>query len=208
MSNVPAEIANLPQIAAIILAAGKSLRMGRNKLLVEIDGESLVRHVAGKVVSSHARPVIVVTGNEANRVERALAGSGVTTIRNPDFHAGLSSSIRAGVGALPQTAKGVLIALGDMPGISPRLFDRMIERFASENENVICVATRNGVQGNPVLFGRRFFLDLLALSGEFGAKRLLAENRQSVREIEADDDGPLIDIDTPAALAAWLARAG
>jgi molybdenum cofactor cytidylyltransferase len=82
----------------------------------------------------------------------------------------------------------------------------MIDAFDPAENREICVATSGGKRGNPVLWGRRFFADLLGIAGDVGAKHLIAENEEMVCEVEANDDGPLTDIDTPEALAAWLAR--
>ena len=193
-------------VAAIILAAGQSLRMGCNKLLVAVGGKPLVRRVAENVLSSRANPVLVVAGYDAENLKHALAGCAISTVQNPDFRCGLSTSIRAGVGALPDGSDGVLIVLGDMPGVSSFLIDCMIGAFSAESGNAICVAARNGTRGNPVLFGRRFFPELLALTGDEGAKRLVAANEGSVLTIEAHDDGPFLDIDTPEQLADYLSR--
>lgn len=195
-----------PQIAAIVLAAGRSRRMGRNKLLATIDGQPLVRIVVERVLLSRARPVVVASGHAAEDVHEALAGCSVTIIHNRSYMSGLSSSIRAGVSALPESVDGALILLGDMPGISNSLIDRLIGAFAPEEERLICVPTHNGMRGNPVLFGRRFFAALLALDGDIGARRVVTANERFLCEVEAGDDGPLIDIDTPGDLSDYASK--
>lgn len=192
-------------IAAIVLAAGLSSRMGRNKLLEKIGDRPLVRRVAGNALASCARPVIVVVGHEAGRVMAALSGLDVQTIANPKFRDGLAASIRAGVAAVPESCAGALILPGDMPRISKDLIDRVIAGFAPAEGRAICVAIHCGLRGHPVLFGRQFFRELLALAGDIGARQIIAENETMVCEIEADDDGPLADIDTPGALAKFRA---
>ncbi|MGH6878028.1 MAG: nucleotidyltransferase family protein [Rhizomicrobium sp.] len=194
------------QIAAIILAAGTSSRMGHNKLLIKMNGERMIRHVARTVLASAADSVVAVTGNEALRVEDALSGLAIAIVNNPHFRMGLSTSLRAGVGSLPQTSQGALIVLGDMPAITAALLDRLIAAFDPDEGREICVATHGGKRGNPVLFARRFFADLLETTGDVGARRIVAQNNDVVSEIEADDNGPLVDIDTPTALAAFLGR--
>ncbi|HWY16847.1 MAG TPA: nucleotidyltransferase family protein [Rhizomicrobium sp.] len=198
--------ASAPRIGAIILAAGTSSRMGRNKLLVEIDGEPLVRRVAAAVCASRASPVVVVAGGEAARIRVALTGIPVSIVSNPDYREGLSTSLRTGVQEMPNDCDGAVVVLGDMPGVSGTLVDRMIDTFDPDENCEICVATSGGKRGNPVLWGRRFFANLLGIVGDVGAKHLIAENEEMVCEVEAPDDGPLTDIDTPEALAAWLAR--
>ena len=108
--------------------------------------------------------------------------------------------------ALPEDCDGAVILLGDMPDVSPALIDRLIAAFDPGEGRAICVATRHGKRGNPVLWARRFFPEMVAIEGDVGAKHLIAQYGELVCEVEADDDGPLIDIDTPQALEAYRAR--
>ena len=195
-----------PRIAAIVLAAGLSSRMGRNKLLVELNGKPLLRHAVEAAAKSAADPVIVVTGNESGKVADALAGLEVRTVVNPDYALGLSTSLRAGIAALPGDCDGALVLLGDMPGVSSALLDRMIAAFSPADNRAIVVASHGGKRGNPVLWARRFFPEILMLEGDSGAKPLIAANGELVCEVEAADDGPLADIDTQQALAAYQSR--
>lgn len=198
--------AQLPRIGAVVLAGGLSSRMGSNKLLAQVAGEPLVRHAVEAALASAADPVIVVTGNASDAVEGALAGLKVQFVHNPDFSEGLSTSLKCGVNALPADCDGALILLGDMPGVSAALIDRMIAGFDPAEGRAICVAARGGRRGNPVLWARRFFPEILALEGDVGAKALMAAHGEMVVEVEAADDGPLTDIDTPEALKAYRSR--
>jgi len=192
------------RIAALILAAGQSRRMGaENKLLLEIDGKPMVRHVAERVLASSARPVTIVLGHQPDAVKAALAGLDVGFVENPDYADGLSSSLKAGLAAVPESADGALICLGDMPGVSTDLVDRLIAGFNPIEGRAILAPTRGGRRGNPVLWARRFFDELMSLSGDTGAKHLIGSYGEFLTEIEAPDDGVLIDLDTPAALAAY-----
>ncbi len=149
-----------------MLAAGRSTRMGgANKLTAEIGGKPLVRTVAEQALASRARPVIVVTGHQRERVEAALAGLPVQFVHNPDYEQGLSTSLKAGIAALPSDVDGAVICLGDMPQVSAALIDRLIEAFDPERGALIVVPTVDGKRGNPVLWSRRFFPDLSALAG-------------------------------------------
>jgi len=195
-----------PKIAAIVLAAGLSSRMGRNKLLAGLNGKPLLRHAVEAAATSAADPVIVVTGNESGKVADALAGLEVRTVVNPDYALGLSTSLRAGIAALPGDCDGALVLLGDMPGVSSALLDRMIAAFSPADNRAIVVASHGGKRGNPVLWARRFFPEILMLEGDSGAKPLIAANGELVCEVEAADDGPLADIDTQQALAAYQSR--
>jgi molybdenum cofactor cytidylyltransferase len=195
-------------VAAVVLAAGMSTRMGTNKLLQEIDGEPLIRRVVRVVLGSPVNPVLVVLGHQAVEVGAALTDFECVTVCNGCYRDGLSSSIRAGVSCLPESCSGVLIVLGDMPLLSSVLLGRMVTAFKINVAHTICVATHNGRRGNPVLFARCYFPELLKLAGDAGGRRIFAENEAHVREIEAEDDGPLLDIDTPDLLAAFRARIG
>jgi molybdenum cofactor cytidylyltransferase len=198
-----------PRIAALLLAAGQSRRMGAvNKLLVEIDGVPMVRLVAETLRRSQAAPLVAVVGHEAERVRAALAGlDGVTIIENPDYAVGLSTSLRRGLGALPADVDGAVVCLGDMPRVAPRTIDRLIAAFNPAEGRAICVPTRNGKRGNPVLWARRFFPEMQEIAGDVGARHLIGAYPETVAEVEmAEDDGVLLDIDTPEALADFTAR--
>jgi molybdenum cofactor cytidylyltransferase len=190
-------------VAAIILAAGRSTRMGGpNKLLAELGGKTLVRIVTEQALASKAKGVIVVTGHQAEQVEKALQGLKVKFVRNPDFAAGLASSVKAGVAAVPDHADGAVICLGDMPLISADLIDRLIEAFAPDSGNLIAVPVSDGRRGNPVLWSRRFFNELMTLDGDIGARHLIARHSEAVAEVPVEGHGAFLDIDTPQALAA------
>jgi molybdenum cofactor cytidylyltransferase len=189
-------------IAAVILAAGRSTRMGGpNKLLAELGGKPLVRIVAEQVLASRASSVTVVTGHQAAEVEKALAGLKVKFVRNPDFVAGLASSVRTGIAAVPENADGAVVCLGDMPLIDARLIDRLIEAFAPDRGNLIAVPVSDNRRGNPVLWSRRFFDELMMLDGDIGARHLIARHAEAVAEVPVEGHGAFLDIDTPEALA-------
>lgn len=196
-------------VAAIVLAAGRSSRMGGpNKLLENLGGRPVVRHVVEAALASHASPVIVVTGHDEARVKAALAGTDVRFVDNPAYADGLSTSVKAGVAALPENTAGAAICLGDMPGISAALLDRMIGAFEPERGALIVVPVRQGRRGNPVLWAKRFFPDLLRLEGDIGARKLTESYAEGVVEFETADDGAFFDIDTPDALAEARKKAG
>jgi molybdenum cofactor cytidylyltransferase len=190
-------------VAAIILAAGRSTRMGGpNKLLAELGGKPLVRIVTEQALASKAQGVIVVTGHQAVQVEKALHGLKVKFVHNADFAEGLASSVKAGIAAVPQNADGAVICLGDMPLISAHLIDRLIESFAPDHGNLIAVPVSDGRRGNPVLWSRRFFSELMTLDGDIGARHLIAKHSEAVAEVPVEGHGAFLDIDTPQALEA------
>jgi molybdenum cofactor cytidylyltransferase len=197
-----------PRIAALLLAAGQSRRMGGpNKLLAEINGTPMVAHVARRLLASRARPIIAVLGNQADAVDTALGKLPVERVQNPEFVTGLSTSLKRGVSALPSDIDGVIVCLGDMPLISGRHLDRLIAAFNPLEGRAIIVPTRRGKRGNPVLWSKRFLPEMAELVGDVGAKHLIGEHAELVAEVEMDDDAVLVDIDTPEALEALREKA-
>ena len=203
--------ASPPRIAAVVLAAGQSRRMGTlNKLLIEVDGVPMVRRVAAAALASKAAPVVVVTGHEAERVRAALAGLDVAFAHNSDFAEGMSSSLHCGVEALDSERApgidGAVVCLGDMPRTSAALIDRLIADFNPLEGRAIGVPTYRGKRGNPVLWAARFFGEMRNLSGDVGARHLIGDHADAVYEVESPDHSVTIDVDTPEALDA-LGRA-
>lgn len=205
----PRESAEKPgrRLAAIVLAAGRSSRMGgSNKLLAEIGGRTLVRIAVEEALASRARPVIVVTGHQRERVEAALTGLDVVLVHNPAYADGLSTSLKTGIAAAPPSADGAIVCLGDMPQVDARLIDSLLSAFDPEQGALIVVPTTAGKRGNPVVWSRRFFADLAALTGDVGARGLIATYPEAVVEVAVADAAAFTDIDTPDALDA--VRAG
>ncbi|MFP6748894.1 MAG: molybdopterin-binding/glycosyltransferase family 2 protein [Alphaproteobacteria bacterium] len=192
-----------PRIAALILAAGQSRRMGAiNKLLAKIGGKAMLVRVVEAAQASQAEHIAAVTGHEAERVAAALADYDVPAIHNPAFADGLSTSLQRGVGALPGDIDGVIVLLGDMPRIAPDHLDRLIAAFNPLEGRAICVPTYQGKRGNPVLFGAQFFAEIAEVGGDSGAKHLIGEHEDILVEVPMEDDGIFLDIDTPDALTA------
>jgi molybdenum cofactor cytidylyltransferase len=189
------------RIAAVVLAAGRSTRMGGpNKLLAEIAGRPLLRIVAEEALASRANPVIVVVGHERAEVEKALAGLRVQLVHNPDFAQGLGSSLKAGIAAVPAEADGAIVCLGDMPQVDASLINRLIAAFDPDRGALIVMPTVEGRRGNPVLWSRRFFPDLMAIEGDVGARHFIGRYSEAVVEVPLEDKAALVDVDTPEAL--------
>jgi molybdenum cofactor cytidylyltransferase len=190
-----------PPLAALVLAAGRSSRMGdANKLTQILRGKPLVRHAVLAALASQASPVLVVTGHEADKVRQALEGLDVSFIHNPDYAEGMATSLKAGLAALPATAAGAAVLLGDMPNVTPAIIDRLIAAAAPEAKAV--VPTLLGQRGNPALLMRSLLPDVLKLSGDQGARKLLEAAGDAVIDIALDDPAIALDIDTPEALKA------
>ena len=188
------------RFAAIVLAAGQSRRMGQiNKLLIEVDGKPMVRHAVDAAREAGAAPIIIVTGHQSDALRSAVGGD-VQYVHNPNFADGLSTSLRAGVAAVPEECDGALIALGDMPKVASEHLQSLVAAHDPEEGHLICVPTRGGKRGNPVFWDRRFFDDMAALGGDVGAKHLIGDYDDVVLEVPMPDDAVLTDVDSPAAL--------
>ncbi len=193
---------NGKSIAILILAAGQSRRMGpENKLLAEIEGKPMFSLVAEQALKSNAIDVFAITGHEQEQVEEVATKFGIKTFHNPDYKTGLSSSLKTGFRELADTYEGLVICLADMPFITATLFNEMIEAFDAEEGRAIIVPAFNGKRGNPVLIGSQFKPDILAVTGDIGAKSVIADNEHVVFTIDVHNDSIFKDIDTPEALS-------
>ena len=195
------EAPRAPRIGAVVLAAGRSTRMGgSNKLLADVHGQALVARTVDAVLASSARPVVVVTGHQAEAVRAALDGRAVTFAHNPDFADGLSTSLRCGLAALPADVDGALVCLGDMPLVDATVIERLIAAYAPAEGRSICMPVVQGKRGNPVLWDRRFFPDMSRIAGDTGARHLIGLNADQLCEVAVEDTRILCDADTPDAL--------
>jgi molybdenum cofactor cytidylyltransferase len=173
---------------------------GPNKLLADLNGKPLVRIVAEQALASRAARTIVVTGHQAGEVEAALHGLDLTFVHNLDFTQGIASSVKAGIAALGEDADGAIVCLGDMPLIDADLIDRMITAFDPDRGALIVVPVAEGRRGNPVLWSRRFFAELMTLGGDVGARHLIAKHGEAVTKVPVEGQAAFLDIDTPQAL--------
>lgn len=196
------------EIAAIILAAGSSSRFksagGGNatKLAAPLAGKPLVRHAAEAALASGARPIVVVTGHDRKLVEAALAGLDLRFVHNPVYRQGLASSLQAGVATLPASVAGVLVLLGDMPGVTSALIDKLIAVFVRRPDVFAVAPAVDGRRGNPVLLARVLFPSFAALAGDQGARKLLDDVvPDKMVTVEIPGPASILDVDTPLSLA-------
>ncbi len=186
-----------PEAAAIVLAAGRSRRFGRdNKLLLPVAGVAMVRRVAETALESRARPVIVVTGHEAEAVQAALAGLPLVFVRNPDHGSGLASSLKTGLAEVPAACAAALVLLGDMPHVRRATLDALIAALDPDAGHTVAVPTYRGRRGNPVIWHRRHFAALRGLEGDRGARRLFPGLGAAIVDVPVDDPGIHVDIDS------------
>ncbi|MBT3916885.1 MAG: NTP transferase domain-containing protein [Rhodospirillaceae bacterium] len=194
--------AHEPIIAGLLLAAGSSRRMGNeNKLLTDVDGQTMVARVAEQITASKADGLLVVTGHQNNQVELALKDFTNSFVHNPDYENGLSTSLKTGLRTLPDNIDGVIVCLGDMPLVKAEHIDQLIRAFDPVEGRSICVPVHGRKRGNPVVWSKQFIAEILAVTGDIGARHLLEEHADQVIEVAIEQDGILFDVDTPDRLA-------
>jgi len=179
-----------------VLAAGLARRMGQVKLLLPVGGQPIVRHAVEGVRAAGLDPVLVVTGPAPAPIEAALAGLGARIVVNPTPEAGQAGSVRAGIAALPETVDTVLIALGDQPALAPTIIPALLAAHRASGRPIVAPRYQDG-PGNPVLFDRVIFAELLALQGDQGARPVIAREPARVEWVALDLPMPQ-DVDTPA----------
>jgi molybdenum cofactor cytidylyltransferase len=191
-----------PKLDAILLAAGRSSRMGgSHKLRALFDGEPLIRRSARVLSSGGARSVTVVLGHDADRMTALLPGFYGKIIVNPDHAEGLASSLRAGIASLPNDSDGALVHLADMPGVTPEALQTMAAAFASSGGQAIVRATHGGKRGNPVILPRSVYSQVARLTGDTGGRAIVEGFAGQVIDVEIGEAASL-DVDTPEALKA------
>jgi molybdenum cofactor cytidylyltransferase len=190
-------------ISAVVLAAGESSRFGGQKLLAPLHGAPIIRWTVENVVASVVEDVVVVLGREAHTVREALAGLPVRCVVNERYREGLSTSLRAGIEALAPGAAAALVALGDQPGVSAAVIDRLVDEFRRSGSPIVA-PVYNDVRGNPVLFAASLFAELQAVRGDQGAREIIARHATRVAAVPFPQAMPA-DVDTPADHRALLA---
>lgn len=189
-----------PRIGAVVLAAGSSRRMGRNKLLEPLADEPVVRHVARAALATRAAPVVVVTGHEDEAVRAALDGLEVSFAHNGRHLEGMAGSLLAGLDALPEDCAAAVVLLGDMPLVTAAIIDRLIDNFAAQPGALAVTPVAEGRRANPVLVSRALFAAARELAGDVGLRGLLNDAGESVIEVPVEQEAVLLDVDTPEAM--------
>ena len=184
------------QVAAIVLAAGGSERMGQPKQLLPIGGRPMVRHVTEAVAAAGLAQVVVVTGAHAEAVGAALADLPVEIVVNESWAEGMSSSMRAGLRVLRPEIQAVLLVLGDQPALTTDLLQLLVARYRATGAPIVAPLYR-GQRGNPVLFDRTLFSELLAVEGDRGGRLLIVRHEEQVEWVKVDDPAVIMDVDSP-----------
>ncbi len=184
------------RVAAVVLAAGAAQRFGTLKQLLPWRSDTLLGHVVDVALASQADPVVVVLGCQADACRAALGDRPVQIVVNPDWAQGQSSSVRAGLVALPPNVGAALFPLADQPGVTSTVIDALIQRHRATLAPVVW-PEHEGRRGNPVLFDRVAFLQLMQLTGDTGGRPVLHAHARHAERVTVSAPGVLFDIDTP-----------
>lgn len=185
-------------IAGIVLAAGSSSRLGSNKLLIRLDGESVVRRTTRRSVESGLSPVIVVTGFEADRIVAELEGLSVELVTNRDHATGMHTSVRAGIERVPTECDGLIIILADMPLVTSAMLAALVARFRAGSEPLV-ISRYGEVQAPPTLYSRALF-PALSTAGEGCGRRVVRDHQAEAAELRWAPE-LLVDLDRPEDVA-------
>lgn len=182
-------------IAAVLLAAGSSRRMGRPKLLLELAGEPLVRRAVRLAERSRVERIVVVVGPNRRELAEALRGTSAVLVDNPDHLTGMASSLRVGLAALPPEVEAAVVLLGDQPFQRPEIVDRIVETYRATGKPIV-VPVYGGRRGNPVLFDRSLFAEVAAQQGDQGGREVVTADPSRVATVEFESDRLQVDLDT------------
>lgn len=195
-------------VTAIVLAAGLSSRMGAaNKLLLPLGAKLLLQHTLDQLLASNLAEIIVVLGHEKTLVRPAIEDRAITIIDNPNYQQGMTTSIQAGIKALPEQVKGIMVCLSDLPLIQAAEYNHLLAAFQqhySFDQGCIVMPTYQSVPGNPVLFSHHFFSKILAHKELTGCKGIIKAHPGLVKKIPMEHDHIHRDVDTPDAYQKML----
>lgn len=183
-------------LCAVVLAAGRSCRMGTQKLLLPFGGTSLIGHIVDRVLESDVDSVVAVVGRDADVISAALAGRSIVLVDNPRPDSEMLDSVRCGLRALPAECEGVLLVLGDQPGLQPELINQMVRAWRESGQPIV-VPTHDGKRGHPLLFSTLFCPEVLTGYDDTGLRGLLLAHTDEVHELPVPDPCVLLDVDLP-----------
>jgi molybdenum cofactor cytidylyltransferase len=190
------------RVTAVVLAAGESRRMGRNKLLLPWGAATVLERTLANVKASALHDALLVTGHESRSVETVAMTQHVPTTYNKDYANGMLSSVQAALRALPPATEAILVVLGDQPMVEPALLDALLSAYAGTTKGLVAPYYR-GTRGNPVLIDRRYFDALLALPPDAAPRVLLRRYPNDLQAVEVDSEAILRDLDRPEEYERW-----
>jgi xanthine dehydrogenase accessory factor len=182
-------------LSAIVLAAGEAKRFGRCKQLIPLGGKTLLEHVLGNLRRSKIDDVVVVLGAYADEIREQVRFENERLVSNPDYAGGMSTSIQAGLRALPATADAAMIVLADQPFVTAATLDALAAEYERTRASVV-LPTYNGFRGNPVIVDRALFAEMMNLRGDIGCRSVFGDHADSIVKVAVEDQGVVTDIDT------------
>ena len=182
-------------VAGVVLAAGLSSRMGRNKLLLEMDGETLLRRAVRTALAASLDTVLVVLGHEEERARLELRDLPCVPVRNPDYARGMNTSLRAGISAAPLDSAAAVVLLGDMPFVTAEMIRALVGHWRS-SDAPLAISLYDGVVAPPILYGAALYGEIRALQGDVCGKRVVKQHRAEAVELRWPASA-LTDLDVP-----------
>jgi molybdenum cofactor cytidylyltransferase len=183
------------QVSAIILAAGKAKRMGHNKLLMNIGGNTIIEHTVHNVLQSRFHEVLVILGYQAGKIQEILRDKPVQIVINRDYEKGISTSLIKGIQSVSAETTGIMFVLADQPFVNSIIYNKMIESYRTSRKNIVIPVCDNK-RGNPIIFGKPHFRQLLTLKGDIGGRQILEANNYDISEVEVNCHDIFFDIDS------------
>ena len=193
-------------ISSILLAAGQSLRMkGENKLIKEVDGIPLIKYAVKNILASTVDEIIIVLGHEKDLIESIIGvNKKIKFVYNGDFKKGISSSIKIGLNHISKKTDAFFISLGDMPNVNQNIYNKLIKSMIKYNKKLkpkykkeIIIPTFETKNGNPVLFSKFMKHKVMLVKNDMGANEIIKLNKEKILNVPFDNDGILLDFDTP-----------
>ncbi|MFC1505980.1 NTP transferase domain-containing protein [Thermoproteota archaeon] len=184
------------RISGILLAAGESKRMGKPKLLLNLGKSNIINTTIENLLKSEIFELIVVLGHEAQKIERSLSEQDkrIKFVTNENYREGMSTSIKCGVLTASKESEAFLIALGDQPLISPKIINRLIEKYQSSGAGIVTVMHQS-LRGHPVIISKRYVQEILSLNGDIGARNLLKLHLDDTASINIESSEEFFDVD-------------
>jgi molybdenum cofactor cytidylyltransferase len=181
-------------IAAVVLAAGTSSRMGSAKQLLRLEDRPLLQHVLDHVRASAVSEIVLVLGFAAEEIRRKIDLQNVRVVLNGDYQRGMGTSLKAGLSAVDAQCAGALIVLADQPFVRPATLDRLMAEHLRSRAQIV-IPTYRGFRGNPVLLDRSVFAEVMTLDGDVGCRAIFGDHLEGIVKLPLDDAGILLDID-------------
>src|SRR5262245_15124228 len=193
-------------IAAVLLAAGKSERMGKFKQLLPIGGKTFVEACVDNLLASKADEVLVVTGHNEAAVRAVLADRPIRIVNNPEYETGMGSSIKRGIESTTIGARAFLIALADQPLVGPDVLNQIISEY-EDSAPLILIPTYLGRRGHPIILNSTVRQEIMAMDSGIGLRQITRAHAAFIRYLEVKSESVLLDFDLPGDLDLLPGRA-